>query len=136
MMKFKDDRGKPLGIVPDVLVVPPDLQWTAMELLNSTYYPDMIAAGTGSQKLAANQLKGRLEIVVSPYLTDTNDWFLLATKWIVKPIIFQSRVPVEFAALEGTSEAGFMRDQYVYGVRARYNAGFGLWQTAFGSQVA
>jgi phage major head subunit gpT-like protein len=45
-------------------------------------------------------------------------------------------VPVEFAALEGTSENGFMRDQYVYGVRARYNVGFGLWQTAYGSQVA
>lgn len=135
MMKFKDDRGKVLGIVPDVLVVPPDLQWTALELLNSTYYPDVVAPASGSQKLAGNPLKGKLDLVVSPYLTDTNDWFLLATKWVVKPVIFQSRVPVEFSALEGTSEAGFMRDQYVYGVRARYNAGLGLWQTAFGSHV-
>jgi phage major head subunit gpT-like protein len=135
MMKFKDDRGKILGIVPDVLVVPPDLQWTALELLNSSYYPDVVTAATGSQKLSANPLKGRLDLVVSPYLTDTNDWFLLATKWIVKPVIFQSRLPVEFSALEGTSETGFMRDQYVYGVRARYNAGLGLWQTGFGSHV-
>jgi phage major head subunit gpT-like protein len=51
-------------------------------------------------------------------------------------VIFQSRVPVEFAALEGESESGFMRDQYFYGVRARYNVGYGLWQSAFGSQVA
>ncbi len=135
MMKFKDDRGKVLGIVPDVLVVPPDLQWTALELLNSTYYPELVAAGAGSQKLSANPLKGRLDLVVSPYLTDSNDWFLLASKWIVRPMIFQSRVPLDFAALEGTSETGFMRDQYVYGVRARYNAGYGLWQTAFGSKV-
>ena len=136
MMKFKGDKGKPLGIVPDLLVVPPDLQWTALELLNSTYYPELIAAGAGAQKLSANPLKGRLDLVVSPYLTDSNDWFLLATKWVVKPIIFQSRVPVEFAALEGTSENGFMRDQYLYGVRARYNVGLGLWQTGYGSQVA
>lgn len=136
MSKFKDDRGKPLGIVPDVLVVPPDLQWTALELLNSTYYPELIAAGSGEQKLSSNALKGRLDLVVSPYLTDTNNWFLLATKWLVKPVIFQSRVPVDFSALEGTSENGFMRDQYIYGVRARYNAGFGLWQTAYGSLVS
>jgi phage major head subunit gpT-like protein len=135
MSKFKDDQGKALGITPDVLVVPPDLQWTALELLNSTYYPDLVAAAAGSQKLSANPLKGKLDLVVSPYLTDTNNWFLLATKWVVRPVIFQSRVPVEFAALEGTSEAGFMRDQYVYGVRARYNVGFGLWQTAYGSLV-
>lgn len=136
MMKFKDDRGKLLGIAPDTLVVPPDLQWTALELLNSTYYPELIDPAAGSQKLAANPMKGKLDLVVSPYLTDTNNWFLLATKWVVRPVIFQSRVPVEFAALEGASENGFMRDQYIYGVRARYNVGFGLWQTAYGSLVA
>lgn len=136
MMKYKDDRGKILGIVPDTLVVPADLQWTALELLNSTYYPEMVDPSFGSQRLSANPMKGKLDLVVSPYLTDTNNWFLLATKWVVKPIIFQSRVPVEFAALEGISETGFLRDQYIYGVRARYNVGFGLWQTAYGSLVA
>jgi phage major head subunit gpT-like protein len=139
MMKFKDDRGRPLGIIPDLLVVPPDLQWSAMELLNSSYYPDLVSqtGGTGgTQKLATNVLKGRLDLIVSPYLTDGNDWFLLCTNGPVKPVIFQSRVPVEFAALEGNSENGFMRDQYLYGVRARYNAGYGLWQMAYGSQVA
>jgi len=139
MMKFKDDRGKPLGIIPDLLVVPPDLQWTAMELLNSAYYPDLVSQTGGSggtQKLAANVLKGRLDLLVSPYLTDTNDWFLFCTKGSLKPIVFQSRTPVEFAALEGHSENGFMRDEYVYGVRARYNVGYGLWQMAYGSQVS
>lgn len=139
MMKFKDDRGRPLGIIPDLLVVPPDLQWSAMELLNSTYYPELVTqsgGNGGTQKLATNVLKGRLDLVVSPYLTDGNDWFLLCTNGPVKPLIFQSRVPVEFAALEGNSENGFMRDQYLYGVRARYNVGFGLWQMAYGSQVA
>ncbi len=135
MMKFKDDRGKLLGIVPDLLVVPPDLQWTALELLNSVYYPELVTAAEGSQKLSANPLKGKLDLVVSPYLTDTNNWYLLATRWVVRPVIFQSRVPLEFTALEGTSESGFMRDEYMYGVRARYNVGFGLWQTAYGNLV-
>lgn len=133
MMKFKDDKGKPMGIVPDTLVVPPDLKWTAMELLESVYAPDTAANKTETRK---NVLSGTLDLIVSPYLSDTTDWFLLCTKRIVKPVIFQSRIPVEFAALEGTSENGFMRDQYLYGVRARYNVGYGLWQLAYGSQVA
>lgn len=133
MMKFRDDRGKLLGVVPDVLVVPPDLQWTAMELLESTYWPE---EGTTTARLSSNVLKGKLDLIVSPYLTDTNNWFVLSTRGVLKPIILQVRTPVEFAALEADSESGFMRDQYVYGVRARYNAGYGLWQMAYGSQVS
>ncbi len=133
MMKFKDDRGKPMGIVPDTLVVPPDLKWTAMELLQSVYATDEAAGKTEGRK---NVLKGALNLIVSPYLSDSNDWFLLCTKRAIKPIIFQSRVPIEFSALEGNSENGFMRDKYIYGVRARYNVGFGLWQLAYGSQVS
>ena len=133
MMKFKDDKGKPMGIVPDTLVAPRDLKWTAMELLESVYAPD---TATGKTETRKNVLSGALDLIVSPYLADTNDWFLLCTRRIVKPVIFQSRIPVEFAALEANSENGFMRDQYVYGVRARYNVGFGLWQMAYGSQVS
>lgn len=132
MMKYKDDRGGYLGVIPDLLVVPPDLQWTAMELLESAYWPDSQA----NHKVANNVLKGRLDLLVSPYLTDTGDWFVLSTRGIVKPIILQTRTPVEFAALEADSESGFMRDQYVYGMRARYNAGYSLWQLAYGSQAA
>jgi len=132
MMKFKDDRGKVLGVVPDLLAVPPDLQWTAMELLESTYWP----GEQSNNKIASNVLKGKLDLIVSPYLTDTTDWFLLSTKGVIKPILLQSRAPVEFAALEADSESGFMRDQYVYGVRARYNVGYGLWQLAYGNQAS
>jgi len=133
MMKFKDDKGKPMGIIPDALVVPPDLKWTAMELLESVYAPDTAAGKTEMRK---NVLSGALDMIVSPYLSDSNDWLLLCTKRVVKPIIFQSRVPVEFAALEANSENGFMRDEYVYGVRARYNVGYGLWQLAYGNQAS
>ena len=132
MVKFKDDKGTPMGIVPDTLAVPPDLKWTALELLESIYAPE---TATGKTETRKNVLAGALDLIVSPYLSDSNDWFLICTRRVVKPVIFQSRIPVEFAALEANSENGFMRDQYVYGVRARYNVGFGLWQMAYGSQV-
>lgn len=133
MSKFKDDKGRIMGVVPDTLVVPPDLKWTAMELLESWLAPDTAANKTDNRR---NVLRNSLDLIVSPYLTDTNDWFLLCARRVIKPVIFQSRIPVEFSALEGSSENGFMRDQYVYGVRARYNVGYGLWQLAYGSQAA
>jgi hypothetical protein len=54
----------------------------------------------------------------------------------MKSIILQQRsdVPVEFVALDSGSgsESAFIRDRYYYGARARYNVGYGLWQTVYG----
>lgn len=63
-------------------------------------------------------------------------WFLLDCSQPVKPFIFQERVPYAMQALNSEKdESVFMRDEYLYGVRARVNAGFGLWQLAFGSKA-
>ena len=76
---------------------------------------------------------------VLPFLTGSADdyWFLLDTKRPIKGVILQQRsdVPVEFSALDnsGQNESAFMRDRFYYGVRARYNLGYGLWQTAYGA---
>ena len=34
-----------------------------------------------------------------------------------------------------SSEAAWMRDRFYYGVRGRYNVGYGLWQTVYGGIV-
>lgn len=142
MMTVPDDQGTPLGIQPDTLVVGPALQWTASELVDS---PVVVYKGNASDNAPStpyrNALHGKLNVVVSPFLTGTyaNYWFLLDTKRPIKSVILQQRsdVPVEFAALESASgsEAAFMRDRFYYGVRGRYNVGYGLWQTAYGSMV-
>jgi len=140
MRKFTNDVGDPLDVVPDTLIVPPDLEWTAREILNSAYNADATSAHQYSQ-FASNQLQGALDLIVSPYVMDTagapasanSNWYLACTKGPVKPIILQNRMGIEFTALEATSENGFMRDMYAYGIRARYNVGFGPWQMAVGS---
>ncbi len=129
MMTVPDDQGIPLGIVPDTLVVGPKLMWTALELVESAVVIDK----TGDPRPSyGNVFKGRVKVVVSPFLRDTSDdyWFLLDTKRPIKGLILQQRsdVPVEFTAMESAnSDSGFMRDRYHYGVRARYNVGYGLW---------
>lgn len=63
-------------------------------------------------------------------------WYLLDTSRAIKPLLFQERIPYDFQQLtqEG-DENVFLRDEYLYGVRARSNAGFGLWQLAYASQA-
>ena len=73
--------------------------------------------------------------MTSPYLATPPNWFLLDTRRVVRAIVLQMRKDFEFGALEGSTETGFLRDQFLYGVRARYNAGFGDWRAAFGAQV-
>ena len=58
MMSQKGDYGRPLGIVPDLLVVPPSLEDEAEEILKA----DRNAAG------ATNTQKGKVEMLVVPWL--------------------------------------------------------------------
>lgn len=63
-------------------------------------------------------------------------WFLLDTSRPVKPIVWQEREPYKFQALDKDGDENvFMDDEYIYGVRARANAGFGLWQLAHASKA-
>ncbi|WP_288960522.1 Mu-like prophage major head subunit gpT family protein [uncultured Sulfitobacter sp.] len=63
-------------------------------------------------------------------------WYLLDTSRGVRPIIFQEREAYKFTAMTRDGDYNvFMHDEYMYGVQARVNAGFGLWQLAFGSKA-
>ena len=59
MMAFKNDVAQPLGIIPNLLVVPPSLEDEGLEILNS----ERDAAG------ATNVYKGTAELLVVPYLS-------------------------------------------------------------------
>lgn len=62
-------------------------------------------------------------------------WFLLDTSKAIKPLLFQDRIPYQFQSMnKDEDENVFMRDEYIYGVRARANVGFGLWQLAYASK--
>ena len=62
-------------------------------------------------------------------------WYLLDTSRAVRPLIWQERDPYEFQQLtRDDDDYVFRNDKYLYGVRARVNAGFGLWQLAYGSK--
>ncbi|OYV99481.1 MAG: hypothetical protein B7Z62_00325 [Deltaproteobacteria bacterium 37-65-8] len=131
MRSFKDDTGRVLGMAPDLLLVEPCLEQTALELLA------VITASAQSAALA----KLSIDVEVSSYLYSTGtvangNWFLCDTKGLVKPVILQDRCAVEFGSLEKDSEQGFMRDEYIYGTRARWNVGSGFWPAIVGNAGA
>lgn len=64
-----DHRGRNITSRPQLLIVHPNEELTAEELLGSTGKP-----GTANNEI--NALKGAVSVLVSPYLTDTDAWFL------------------------------------------------------------
>lgn len=124
MMSIKDENGESLRIIPDTLVVPPALEDTARKIL----FADQIDGTT-------NIYKDTAKLLVVPELAGNDAaWYLLCTSKPLKPIIYQERKAPKFSALiDDKDENVFMRKQYLYGVEARANAGYGFWQMAFGS---
>jgi len=64
-------------------------------------------------------------------------WYLLDCSRAIKPLIFQEREKVKITHMvKDDDESVFMRDEYRFGISARYNVGFGLWQLAARSTKA
>ena len=63
-------------------------------------------------------------------------WYLLCTNKPVKPLIYQERIAPELIIHDDpeSSDAVFMKDEFLYGTRSRGTAGYTYWQLAFGSK--
>lgn len=66
------DRGKLIAATAKLLVIPPELEWTAKKLLLSSNEP-------GNANNDINPAKGFVDYVVNPYLTDPDAWFMLTS---------------------------------------------------------
>lgn len=124
IMSFTNSKGRPLNLVPNLLVVAPALEKEALDILVA----DQIS-GT------KNSMAGTAKPLVAPQLAGHDSaWYLLCTQRPIKPIIFQRRQPPKFVSLTNeTDENVFMRKQYLYGVDERCNVGYGFWQMGYGS---
>jgi phage major head subunit gpT-like protein len=94
-----DWRGNPIMVEPAVLMVPPELEARAKVLVGSMSYPSFSGSAIQANAGTINPFKGNLEVVVNPYLVDTNDWFVFASPstgslkffWRQKPEIVTER---------------------------------------------
>lgn len=71
MAAVVDHRGKLTPYRPKVLMVAPAQEVIAKQLLQST-------GDVGTAQNEINAFRGSLELVVNPYITDTDSWYLLS----------------------------------------------------------
>lgn len=130
---LKGADNNPLGIGARIsLMVPPALEWTARTILNTGMIaPTAASAGNAANIAVTNVYQGAADLIVNPWLTSATAWYVMATDVPIKPFIFQRRTDPEFTALTANDDENvFLHDEYIYGVRVRGNAGYGLWFSA------
>lgn len=130
MIARKGEDGKPMNIVPNLLIVPPTLKFTALRIVkavNAGYL--MNASSTAADD---NILRGTAEVLVIPELeTDSSStWYLADTSKPVKPFIFQQRrMPNRIDVLNKPTDSNVFNERVVkVGCDGRGAAGYALWQ--------
>lgn len=108
--KQVDEAGKIIQMKPDTLVVPPEQEWLAYELIKSAQKP-------GGNLNDINAIKGRFKIIVDDFLTDKDAVFLMDSRR--HKLNFFWRVKPEFKRAEDYDSLvakyrGYMRYSYGY----------------------
>jgi phage major head subunit gpT-like protein len=118
MAKFDDNQNEPLNIRGNMIVCPVALERNFKRLVSSIADPNA-SAGTNTFNPFANEFI----IVSDPRLDadDANDWYLLATNEIVKPLIFSNRQNAKnrMEKIPGVKKWNYSADY-------RGNGGYGL----------
>lgn len=118
------ENGRSLKIRPNLLVIPPELEQTAIEILKK----DILSNGE------SNITKGMSEYLVVDDLSSATSWYLMDTSKVIKPMVVQKNREITFTAMDNPSdESVFMRAEFRYGVDSEDNVGYGLWQLAYKS---
>lgn len=127
---FVSDMGRSVALFPDELIYPLLKNGFAANCFDGQYFFDTdhpVKDADGKDQPVANMIDG-----AGPA------WFLLDASRAVKPLVYQKRRAFEFVAKTNpnTSDRVWLANEYLYGVDGRCNAGYGLWQLAFGSKAA
>jgi phage major head subunit gpT-like protein len=118
-----DDKGIKIQAIGDTLVVPADLEYTALEITQSE-----LKTGTANndKNVIGKKIK---KLVVLDYLTDTNNWFLLDSS--LHQLNFFWRVKPEF---EKDTDIDHFLVKFVG--RMRFSVGYSDWRGTVGAIVA
>jgi len=130
MASYTGEDGEPLGIMPNLLLVPPQLKRTALEIMNASLVVQNVVESSANVGGAAidNVLKGWADVLVIPELAnDPTRWYLADVSKPLKPLIFQNRRPDEFVSRDSAQDPKvFDQKKFTYGVDNRKNVGVSL----------
>ena len=123
--RFEDDRGNPLPVVLRTLLVPIELQAKAYEITNALGKP-------GGADNDANFLNAQnMNVVVDPYLTDTNNWFMIDPSAAQEHLMWFWRVRAELT-LDPSSDYNLVAKYRGY---MRYSFGWDDFRWIYGHEV-
>jgi len=124
MRQFTDETDNLMISSGDTIIVPPNLEETAWEIVNASGKMD-------TAENNPNFNKGKYKVVVWDYLTDTNNWFMADNKMMKMYLKWFNRVPTEF-----NKDKDF--DTYIskWSVYTRYSYGFSGWSWIYGQAVS
>jgi len=123
---LNDDRSNPLPVVYDTLYVPTALQATAYEITNALAKP-------GTADNDANFLNAQgLQVVVDPYLSDANNWFMLNKQMANTHLLWFWRIMPEIA-LDPASDYNLVAKYRGY---MRYSFGWDDAHFIYGHEVS
>ena len=126
MRNFVDDKGILLGIEPDLLLVPSELERTATQIVSQRANLE-----PGSAEFNVNMFGGPsapLQLLVWNRLTDANAWFLIDSRLMRQHLIWQWRIRPEFASTQDFD--GMIAKFRGY---MRYGIGFTDWKFVYGN---
>jgi phage major head subunit gpT-like protein len=123
MVSYTGEDGQPLGVMPNLLIIPPQLKKTALEILNAT-----LVANAGGTAGVENVLKGWADVLVIPELANApTRWYLADVSKPMKPIVYQNRRADQFVSRDNAQDPKvFDQKKYTYGVDNRKNVGVTL----------
>ncbi len=128
MMSYLGEDGKPLKVMPKLLLVPPQLEQVANQILKATIIAPAGGFAAGAAQSQDNVLKGSADLLVIPeFANEPTTWYLIDNSKPIKAFIFQLRkAPVLVSLTDPTSENVFFQRKFIFGVDARGNTGYSL----------
>ena len=121
--KWTDDRGKLINARVRKMIVPIDLQYTSIRLLETQLQPGTANNDVNAIRTSASVPEG---FAVNHYLTDPDAWFLLTD--VSDGFKYFNRVPISEDS-DGDFDTGNMR----YKMRERYSFGISDYLASWGS---
>jgi phage major head subunit gpT-like protein len=125
MREYKDDRGELITVMPNTLLVPPELEDTAWTIVSSMNKP-------GTADNDANYVRSQgWNVVVWDLLTDANNWFMIDSGLAKRHLIWLNRSNLEFA-MDPASDFNLEARYRGY---MRYSYGWSDWVWIYGHNV-
>lgn len=130
IMTMQNARGIQIGAKPKTLVIHPSEWANATRILESALQSGSASDTTNTNNINALRVKGVVDqIVMDPYLTDTDAWFL-TTDLPYGLLSFQRR------AMEFTKDNDFDTENAKAKATERYVPGYADWRGVYGSAGA